>query len=230
MQAEGRVSELLLLEGQACARLQCPPGIVPGPGQYVLAHAHGSDAALASVLFAARALQDGFVAAPPLASTWVPGTRLRLRGPLGHGFAIPTGARRIVLAALGDSARVLISLLEPALRQEAEVTLVSKSAPDDLPLQVEAQPVEELWEACQWADYVALDIERDAVSELWTLLQARRTVMKAEAQILVRAPMPCGALAACGACTVEAGGEALLACEDGPVFDLRQLMGWSSRA
>src|SRR5512133_1987650 len=141
MQGEGWVSELLLLEGQSCARLQCPTGIVPGPGQYVLAHAEGSDAPLATVLFAARRLPDGFVAAPPLASTWAPGTRLRLRGPLGHGFAIPAAVRRIVLAALGESTRVLLSLLEPAFQQEAEVTLVCEAAPDELPLQVEVQPM-----------------------------------------------------------------------------------------
>lgn len=230
MQGEGRVSELLLLDGQSCVRLECPPGIVPGPGQYVLAHAQGTDAPLAAALFATRMLPDGFVAAPPLASTWTPGTQLRLRGPLGHGFVIPAGARRIALAALDGSARVLLALLDPAFRQAAEVTLVCEMPPDDVPLQVEVQPVAELWEACRWADYVALDAARERLPQVVEIFQRRRAAMKADAQVLVRTPMPCGALAACGACTVDVGGVALLACEDGPVFDLRQLMGWSRRA
>jgi len=46
-----------------------------------------------------------------------------------------------------------------------------------------------------------------------------------QAQILVRTPMPCGALAQCGVCSVELRGGAQLACENGPVFDLKSLTG-----
>ncbi|MGE5072177.1 MAG: hypothetical protein ACM3MF_02015 [Anaerolineae bacterium] len=133
-------------------------------------------------------------------------------------------ARRIVLAAPQGSARALLGLLEPGFRQQAEITLVCETPPDDLALQVEVQPVKGLWEACRWADYVAIDLEREALPELRAEFQARRASVRAEMQVLVRSPMPCGALAGCGACTVEARGRVLLACEDGPVFDLRQLM------
>lgn len=44
-----------------------------------------------------------------------------------------------------------------------------------------------------------------------------------EAQILVRVPMPCGALAECGVCAVRLRDGVALACDDGPVFDLRLL-------
>ncbi len=230
MHGEGRVSELLLLDGAPAARLSCAAGLIPSPGQYLVAHADGSDAVLSTVLFAAAAFPDGFVTASPIPSTWVPGTRLHLRGPLGHGFAVPASARRITLVAFNCVPRVLLSLVEPALRQGASVALVSAGMPDDLPLQVEAQPLHALSEISHWADYMAFDVPRAALAELKSTLQADKTSMKAEAQALVRAPMPCGALAACGVCTVEVGRQLRLACEDGPVFDFRQLMGWSSRA
>jgi NAD(P)H-flavin reductase len=155
---------------------------------------------------------------------------LYVRGPLGHGFSLPPSARKIALAALDCSPRTLLSLLKPALRQEASVTLVGESIPDDLPLQVEAQPAGSLLDICRWADFVAFDVSRASLPQLRLLFQADRTSLKAEAQVLVRTPLPCAALAACGVCTVEVGGEALLACEEGPVFDLHQVMGWSSRA
>lgn len=224
MQAEGEVGELLWLDGSSSARIRCPPGLVPLPGQYVLAYEPDSGAVLASALFGCGAAPGGFLAASPIPSTWRPGTRLYLRGPLGHGFGLPPLARRVALVAFHCSSRILVSLLGPALGQDASVVWVSDSIPADLPLQVEAQPLHALLEVCQWADYVAFDLERGELPELKSVLQGQRTTMKAEAQLLVRAPMPCGALAACGVCAVEAGASSLLACEDGPVFGFRQLM------
>ena len=229
MQAEGRVSELVLLDGVPSARINCPAGLVPAPGQYVLAHAGGSDAPLASVLFASSVLQDGFIAATPIPSTWSPGTRLHLRGPLGQGFRLPVTVRRIGLIAFRVSPRILLSLLEPALRQNAAVALVTGHIPEDLPLQVEVQPLHALLDICRWADFAAIDIPRELLPELRGILQAHRSSIRTEAEVLIRAPMPCGALAACGVCSVELNGKALLACDDGPVFDLRQAMEWSNR-
>jgi dihydroorotate dehydrogenase electron transfer subunit len=120
--------------------------------------------------------------------------------------------------------------LDGAFHQDAAVTLVGEGAPEDLPLQVEVQPTLELLGVCKWADFVAFEVARELLPELREIFPQPHYAMKAEAQVLVRTPMPCGALAACGVCTIEAGGRALLACEDGPVFDFDQVMGWSKRA
>ncbi len=230
MLGEGRVTELQLLDEDAAAWLACPAALIPAAGQYTLAHTGDLAAPLATVLFAARTFPNGFLTAPPIPSRWAPGTALHLRGPLGQGFVLPPGARRVALVAHGCSARRLLALLEPAFRQGASVVLVSGETPDDLPLQVEAQPPGALLDAYRWADYVAFDVARESLPELKAEFQADRSLLRVEAQALVRTRMPCGALAACGVCTVEAGRQQLLACEDGPVFDFRQLMGWSSRA
>ena len=230
MQGEGRVSELLLSDGESWASIGCAAGLIPGPGQYTLAHAQGSDAPLASVLFPVKSLSDGFIAAAPIPSTWVPGMRLHLRGPLGHGFTLPVSAQRIGLVAFKCSVGRLASLMAPALARGASVTLIAPQLPDDLPPEVEAQPLDSLMDICRWADFLAFDLPRERLPELRALLQPARLGVKAEGQALVHMPMPCGALAACGICTVEIRGKPLLACEDGPVFDLHQLMEWSSRA
>ncbi len=230
MLAEGTVVELVLLNRSASARIRCPSGVVPSPGQYALAYAAGSSAPLPTVLFPARDESDGFVAAPPVPPAWLPGTQLYLRGPLGHGFSLPPSARRIALVALDRSPVTLLALLSRAAQQDASVALVGSDVPDDLPLQVEAQPVGALLDVCAWADYVAFDVARESLADLKERFKGSRTAFKASAQALVRTPMPCGALAACGICTVEVGGKALLACDDGPVFDFHQLIGWSNRA
>jgi hypothetical protein len=229
MQGEGQVNELLWVDGQASAHVRCEAGLVPAPGQYALAHAASSDDPLATPLFAIKNLDDGFVAAPPTPSTWSPGTRLYLRGPLGHGFGVPPFCRRMALVAFECPARTLLSLLQPALTQNASVTLVGSHIPDDLPLEVEAQPLHSLPEVCQWADFITVDIRRELLPRFRELLRPHRMVIKAEGQVLIRTPMPCGALAACGVCTVELMGKPFLVCEEGPVLDLRQVLEWSSR-
>ena len=230
MQVEGSITELVLMDGQSSVRLSCPAGVIPAPGQYLLAHASGSDEPLATPLFAAATFPGGFLAPPPIPSTWSPGTQLHLRGPLGRGFRLPSSARRIALVALKCSSRILLSLLDRAFHQDAAVTLVGEGAPEDLPLQVEVQPTHALLDVCKWADFVAFEGARELLPELREIFPQPNYAMKAEAQVLVRTAMPCGALAACGVCTIEAGGRALLACEDGPEFDFGQVMGWSKRA
>ena len=241
MQTEGKVAELILVDGLPAARILCPPRLVPAPGQYLLAHADGSDSPLADSVFIAKSFAGGFIAAPPAAASWIPGTRLHLRGPLGHGFTLPASARRIALVSFdaqrtsaGDSPRRLLALLDTAFKQDASVTLVCENPPDDLPLQVEVQPMRTLADVCNWADYIACDTARESLSELRERLRnGSRSQVRAVAQVLVRTPMPCGGLAECGVCAIEAhaalslskrGGYQLV-CKDGPVFDLDQLMG-----
>ncbi len=230
MQGVGAVAEVSLLDGLPAARLVCPPGLIPDPGQYVLAHPGGGDPPLADSLFAAQVFEDGFLAPSPTPAVWTPGTRLFLRGPLGHGFGLSPAARRIALIAFRCSSRVLLSLVGAAFAQEGSVTLVAEHIPDDLPLQVEAQPLGSLADVCHWADFLAVDVARESLPEMRASFKELRSALKADGQVLIRTPMPCGALALCGVCTVDVGGKALLACEDGPVFDFHQVMEWARRA
>ena len=233
MQAEGKVIELILVDGLSAARIACPPRLIPPPGTYLLAHMPGSDSPLATTIFRAGFFgdthsmgEDGFLIAPPAPESWTPGTRLYLRGPLGHGFAMPATARRIALTAFDSSPRRLLNLLDAAFKQKAEVTLVCESQPDDLPLQVEVQPLGALSEACSWADYLAIDAARESLPSLKQILEKISPLkIPVRAEILVRTPMPCGALAECGVCSVELRGGVQMACEDGPVFDLKSLIG-----
>jgi hypothetical protein len=232
MDSEARVAELFLDGGEPAAHISCEANLIPTPGRYLLARAAGTDPALAVPLFCTQPLADGFLAAPPLPRalppeeglSWAPGTRLLLRGPLGHGFTLPATSRRVALAALDSSAARLLALLGPALHQEASIVLICKDPPSGLPLAVEVQPLAGLHEALAWADYMALDAARESLGGLKQIL-ARDGALKMpyKTQILVRAPLPCGGLADCAICAVEGRGGWRLACKDGPVFELGDL-------
>src|SRR5271157_6251408 len=217
MRAEGMIKELVLLDGKPSARIQCDPSLIPAPGQYLLAYADGSDSPLAASVFSAKSFVDtqkagasGFIATPPIPTSWNIGARLHLRGPLGHGFILPNNARRVALiafetqqASASDSPARLLALLDPALKQEASIVLVCQTPPDDLPLQIEVQPMSALLDIYDWAEYMAVEASCESLPELKKMLgRSNPLIVKHEAQILIRTPMPCGALAECGVCTV----------------------------
>lgn len=224
---KGLIVELILQDGLRSARISCPANLIPGPGQYVLA-ADSSGLLLPVPLFytefapsgVAVGLWQHFIAAPPFPDSWLPGQELRLRGPLGRGFTLPVTARRVALVSYDDTPARLRGLTHTALSQGAAVVLVSKSAPDSLPDEVEAQPLSTLSEVCEWSDYMGFDVARENLPELrerLSTMKLRRTLR--DAQVLVRTSMPCGGVAECGVCAVPLKSDWKMACKDGPVFD-----------
>lgn len=219
---EGQLVEIYL---DSRSRITCPPDLIPAPGQYILAHARGSDSPLAVPVFFSDSAPNGFRSAPYLPLTWKPGTKLNLRGPLGHGFSVPAFARKVALIAFDESPARLHGLISIALKQNAEVVLVSNTVLDDMPEVVEVQPLQALIDIYQWADYVALDVERENLNQLREMLgKQEQARAPREAQALVRAPMPCAALAECGVCALTIRHEWKMVCKDGPVFDLSSII------
>jgi NAD(P)H-flavin reductase len=219
---QGQLHEIYL---DSSAGIICPSELIPAPGQYLLAHAHESDSPLAVPVFFSDSAPNGFRSVPLIDSPWMPGTRLNLRGPLGHGFSIPAFARKVALIALEKSPARLHGLIPIALKQGAEVVLVCNSIVDDLPEAVEVQPLQAMMDIYQWADYVAFDVGRENLHQLREKFgKVEQAKSPHEAQVLVRAPMPCGALAECGVCALTIHHNWKMICKDGPVFELKELL------
>jgi len=196
---------------------------VPVPGAYLLASEELS--VLPIPLFLEANAEGGFIAAPPVPHIWEPGMCLDLRGPLGHGFSIPQGVHHLGLAAYGETTSRLYPLIEQALRQSAAVALFSEAPVTGLPSAVEISPLSSLPEALTWADFLALDLPLERLAELGDslgLTEQRR--LSCPGQALLWTPMPCGGMADCGVCAVQAGRNWKLACKDGPVFNLEDLV------
>jgi dihydroorotate dehydrogenase electron transfer subunit len=225
---KGRIVEILL-EGyqNAAAILECPKRAAPKAGEYLQAHQTDDPMEVVPAsLFAAGDVSLGadgheFVTLPvtgSLPETWQPGTQLALHGPLGKGFTLPKRSRRVALVALEDNPAKLMPLISEAIKQSAEIALFCDADQLNLPLVVEQQSLKDLPSAIRWADYLAANISVDSIDLIEAL---PRTPAALVSEILIHTPMPCGGMAKCGVCTVHTRKGPRLACEDGPVFGLR---------
>jgi hypothetical protein len=209
--------------GAASAWIVCPESAVPVAGAYLL----GSEErdVLPMPLFLEAGAEGGFIAAPPLPRSWEPGQGLDLRGPLGRGFNLPQGLSRLGLAAFGKTASRLFPLIEQALRRGAAVSLFTDLLVPALPSAVEVNPLSSLPDGLAWADFLALDLPLPGLAELdGSLGLAGLRQLSCPGQALLLTPMPCGGTAECGVCAVLIGRSLKLACKDGPVFDLEELV------
>ena len=222
----GRVSEARLDSGGGLEGLvSCSPGAVPPAGRYLSALAPAEiDAPLGIPLFLAQVTSGGFWAAPPFPPSWIPGTELMLRGPLGTGFDLPPTVTRLALAALGASPARLLPLAMAALGRDCAVTLFTNAPLPSLSSTIEIYPLESLREALNWPDLLALDLSLEHTPALRGLLGLRPgDPLPCLAQALIWTPMPCAGIGECGACGVPSRRGYKLACTDGPVFPLDSL-------
>ena len=79
--------------GVIYARIDCHPGLIPTPGQYLHAlNPDEADTVLGWSLFPMGLDSASGLVAGPIPPTWGPGTTLNLRGPLGSGWSRRQGS------------------------------------------------------------------------------------------------------------------------------------------
>ena len=210
-------------------RVDHPFDIVPG--QYMLVRRALDLSSLPMVVFPSSKVDNGLITAASLPIDWTPGEQLSLSGPLGHGFRLPASARFLGMAAPdGDPSR-LMPLIDAGISQGAAVSLFLGKLAErvsffPLPAALEVQPLSALPEALVWADFLAVDILLRSLSSLGELLGLKGGNQKlpCPGQVLVRTDMPCAGIADCGVCALKTRSGWRLACKDGPVFDLEELI------
>ncbi len=120
----------------------------------------------------------------------------------------------------------LAPLIYQSLEKNRAVALFSDCPMPVLPSAVEVNPISALSEALGWVDFLACDIPFSDLPVIKTQLKDLLVweYQGIPGQVLCSANLPCVGLADCGVCSVYAGREWKLACKDGPVFDLQQLL------
>lgn len=219
--------EIFQLGSEIAGALDLPAKFWPQPGQYLSSQRadHGSTG-LPTHLF--RVVGDpNLLNLAPIPEDWSPGDRLLCTPPQGNGFALPKSAQRVGLVPFDVSPARLLSLASTALSQRAAVSLFYDPPPPVdwlawVPSQVEVLPLASLQENPDWPDYLAVDLERSAISEFVDRLGPGE--LHCAGQVLVHTDMPCHGLAECGVCAVHTQRGWRFACMDGPVFPMAEVL------
>lgn len=195
----------------------------PIPGEYFLAFAPGSSQVLPAVLSPYEINSDTLTLCGSFPGEWQPGTSINIQGPLGNGFHLPTGAGKIALlatdATLSDR---LYALLLHSLSRGIAVAWVADTLPEQFPPQVELLESSDLIDAVNWSDYTAAVTSLVGLGALLHTFD-RHTELKKKVDVIIDTPMVCGN-ALCGVCAVETKKGWKLACKDGPVFNLEEVI------
>jgi hypothetical protein len=207
--------------------IECPIGLHFEVGQYFLASSSEALEPASSVLFPIAKDERKLKIGLPFPDHWQVGMPLMIRGPLGKGFTLPIGARRIALVhsgTLDQYGSVFAPLIESGLKAGGEVVFYGDILPSHLPTAVEVLPVDQISDAWKWAEYLAAEIEQSQLNWLLQLLwQKTGSRLPDRAEVLIHTPLICGGLAECGLCSVKTKKGNRLACKDGPVFQLEDL-------
>jgi dihydroorotate dehydrogenase electron transfer subunit len=166
------------------------------------------------------------------------GDSLDLLGPLGQGFTIEPGTRRLLLVAGGLGIAPLVAAADAAIKKDIEVTLLAgaRSAANLLPAQwlpAEVEYVvstedgslgqrglvtESLPAYLAWPDQVFVCGPRAMLPTIKRHASGRA----ARFQVSLEERMACG-MGACLGCVVETRHGLQRVCRDGPVFELGEL-------
>lgn len=230
-----RVIETRLLFGQQAFVIACPKSAAPSPGQFTLAA--DEDSILGMPLFNAGEWKEGFIAVSSHPGKWEPGAKLLLYGPQGRSFTLPGTGTHLALVSMGGSICFLWPLVTGWLAAGRLATLFSDTSFPELPTDLEVYPLNDLFQALDWADFIAGIIPAERLRDFSELMSAfQGGLLRCPGQVLVLTGMPCAGLGECGVCSVviqrlsragrtSPGGHTWkLACKDGPVFNLSELL------
>jgi dihydroorotate dehydrogenase electron transfer subunit len=162
------------------------------------------------------------------------GSALDIIAPVGNGFTIEAGTQRLLLVCDEAHAAPLIALAREAAEKQIAVTLLIEAdsefsaASSLLPLDVEYQVVPSLAAALptllRWPDQICAAGDMALYALLKAQMAMAGLIAPARfAQVVITPPLACG-FGACLACAVETPRGMRLACVDGPVFDLAELV------
>ena len=220
------ITGLEQINDEVCVQLKAQPFLQPSPGQFFQAFAADSDDLLPTLLYPCRVSPAELVLCGDIPKSWVPGTELHLHGPRGNGFHLPPLTRRAALTTLDVfSLNRIMALADTALSSGMEVTLFTDLHLSGLAPEIEVLPLEELNQVRDWADYLAAVLLPNQVNAFRNELKLNSgRKIPCSAEIMLEMPMICDETSACGVCAVNTSRGWRLACKDGPVFGLDDLL------
>ena len=200
------------------------------PGQYLAANMQDDrSAVLPKILYIEKVSGHEVTLCPRTLDGWRPGQAVFYRGPLGKGVRIPQFSKRMALISLDDNPARMLSLAAYGSENRLDMVMAgdwvaNAKISGDIPPSIELAPLSQIQELTSWADFIFFDVPHSQLQSLGKLTQSIPALLRPGlAQVLIHTPMPCIGIAECGICAVKTRRGYILACQDGPVFDLLEI-------
>ena len=216
------ISEMFTINDENCLKLSTQSKFEAKAGQFLQAFGEDSDELLPTLLYPCGTDDHSLLWCGAVPPSWMPGGKLHFKGPRGNSFHLPPLARRVALTCLDEvSINRLLPLADLGLQNGAEVTILSDYPLAGLNPEIELLGLEEMPSIVEWADYMALVMTPRKLAEFGRNL---KTNLPAACEVMLNTPMVCDENSSCGVCSVLTAKGAKLACKDGPVFSLADLL------
>ena len=202
--------------------LACASNLIPSAGQVSLALLPATEQTIRFRLYPTEILKTGFVSDWTPEPHWLPGASLDLHGPVGVGFRPPSQAAKWLLMSFASLPSRLIPLIQRGLEDGVSISLWSDIGVVGMPKDLEIINSPE--DACDWADYLAIDFGSHPVESLSERLAGLIEHAKSlPSDILLDTDLPCG-FGACDVCSVRTRKGWVRNCLAGPVHNLREVL------
>lgn len=227
-QPYGVIREILLgSDGVRQALIHPAESIKMQPGQYLSSGCmHETETDLGTILYqVGENNQKDLLRLGPIPERWKIGDRLSIYGPFGKGFELPSGHYRTGLMSISGSVEWLMPAIHMLLEGDNQVTFIGDANLSDLPVAVEAYPLESWQDHLSWMDELIIECPRRDLQTLRGRLGVDVDFsFPVPVQLMVFTPMPCTGLGNCGVCAVRTeNNDYKLTCSDGPVFDMHSI-------
>jgi dihydroorotate dehydrogenase electron transfer subunit len=173
------------------------------------------------------------------------GDTLDILGPFGHGFELARTTKTLLLLGEGPNIAALLMLAHTMVARGGSATLYATASelallppafllPSEIEYQTGSGAAIELLNQQHlaqgtpstliWADQLCAALPFHELSRLGELIRTHRIrTDRSFASVIAESALPCG-IGNCGACTIETRKGLRLACSEGPVFGLHQLI------
>ncbi len=216
------INEMFTINDETCLKFSNQSRLEAKAGQFLQAFGEDSEELLPTLLFPCGAEPKQLLWCGKIPQTWLPGSKIHFKGPRGNGFHLPPLSRRVALTCLDEvSINRLLPLADLALQNGAEVTVLSDLQLMGLHPAIELLGLEEMQSIMEWADYLALVMRPQRLAEFGRNLKQG---LPSVCEVMLDTPMVCDESSACGVCSVLTAKGSKLACKDGPVFNLADLL------
>ena len=153
---------------------------------------------------------------------WEIGDELKLRGPIGEGFRAIRPYQNLLLIDLENEIQSLYSLMEEGLNSGKNVVYSAKETNFPIPSSVEIMPLELSQETIRWADFIAVEVNRDDLQKFSNLFFQIRE-LNIDCDVLVHCPILCSGKSECMVCAIKTKRGWVKTCQNGQVIKLDQL-------